>query len=208
MSNKQDRQGARTASDLERKYNFGKSFAELMGIALDARESVDSLASSVGVVDEKVTTLTRDAESIAMTAAAKYADEQGLATTEEVSAALELSADALKLDFVKKEYVEGVEGKVDGVLEDMEKHFEFTENGLIIKAGENDVRLLLDNGIISFYAGNIDEDDPAKNRLGRWDGTNFYTGNIYVDVEERAQFGDFAFVPRSNGSLDFLKVGG
>jgi hypothetical protein len=35
---KQDRQGARTPADLERKYNFGKSFAEAMGIATDARE--------------------------------------------------------------------------------------------------------------------------------------------------------------------------
>lgn len=37
MSLKQDRQGARTAADLERRYNFGKSFAELKGIALDAQ---------------------------------------------------------------------------------------------------------------------------------------------------------------------------
>lgn len=200
MSEKQDRQGARSATDLERKYNFGKTFAELMGIALDARESVDSLASSVGVVDEKVTTLTRDAESIAMTAAAKYADEQGLATAEEVSAALELSAESLTVDFVKKEYVEGVEDKVDGVLEELEKHFEFTENGLTIKAGENSMSLLLDNDVIRFMQGDQE--------FGWWDGVNFHTGNIYIEVNERAQFGGFAFVPRSNGSLDFLKVGG
>jgi hypothetical protein len=37
MSLKQDRQGARTPADLERRYNFGKSFAELRGIATDAR---------------------------------------------------------------------------------------------------------------------------------------------------------------------------
>ena len=35
---KQDRQGARTASDLEYKYQFGKTFAEIMGIANDARD--------------------------------------------------------------------------------------------------------------------------------------------------------------------------
>ena len=34
---KQDRQGARTPADLERKYQFGKSFTEIMGIATDAR---------------------------------------------------------------------------------------------------------------------------------------------------------------------------
>lgn len=35
---KQDRQGVRTAADLERKYRFGKSFAEVLGIAEEARE--------------------------------------------------------------------------------------------------------------------------------------------------------------------------
>jgi hypothetical protein len=37
MSVKQDRTSPRTPADLERRYNFGKSFAELRGIATDAR---------------------------------------------------------------------------------------------------------------------------------------------------------------------------
>lgn len=44
-------------------------------------------------------------------------------------------------------------------------------------------------------------------QFGLWDGENFYTGNIVVRLNERAQFGNFAFVPRSDGSLSFLKVG-
>jgi hypothetical protein len=39
---KQDRHGARTTADLERKYNFGKSFAEVMGLANDARRSAEA----------------------------------------------------------------------------------------------------------------------------------------------------------------------
>ena len=38
---KQDRQGARTVPDLERKYNFGKTFSEVMGVASDARTAAD-----------------------------------------------------------------------------------------------------------------------------------------------------------------------
>ena len=41
MSAKQDRQGARTPADLERRYNFGQSFAEVMGLANDARKSAE-----------------------------------------------------------------------------------------------------------------------------------------------------------------------
>ena len=42
--------------------------------------------------------------------------------------------------------------------------------------------------------------------FGKWDGEYFHTGNIMIETNQRAQFGDFAFVPRSNGSLSFLKV--
>jgi hypothetical protein len=38
---KQDRVYTRTASDLERKYNFGTKFAEILGVATDAQEAAD-----------------------------------------------------------------------------------------------------------------------------------------------------------------------
>jgi hypothetical protein len=41
MSAKQDRQGVRTAADVVARYNFGESFAEVMGIATDARKAAD-----------------------------------------------------------------------------------------------------------------------------------------------------------------------
>lgn len=41
MSAKQDRTPARTAADLERRLNLGKSFGEAMGIATDARAAAD-----------------------------------------------------------------------------------------------------------------------------------------------------------------------
>ncbi len=41
MSDKMDRQGARTAADLEYRYYFGKKFAEVMGVATDARRKAD-----------------------------------------------------------------------------------------------------------------------------------------------------------------------
>ena len=83
---------------------------------------------------------------------------------------------------------------------DLEKHFEFGVDGVTIKAGENSMSLVLDNDIIKF----------VKNgqQFGWWDGVDFHTGNIVVKLNERAQLGNFAFIPRSNGSLDFLKVGG
>ena len=58
--------------------------------------------------------------------------------------------------------------------------------------------LTLDNEAIKFENNGV--------VIGRWDGSNFYTGDIVVELNQRAQFGNFAFVPRSDKSLMFLKV--
>ena len=73
------------------------------------------------------------------------------------------------------------------------------ENG-DIKLGGSDspITLTIEKDLIVFKKNGV--------QFGWWDGVDFHTGNIVVEVNERAQFGDFAFVPRSNGSLSFLKV--
>lgn len=45
---KQDRQGVRTASELEQKHNFGKRFAEIMGVATGAQKNADELEEMLG----------------------------------------------------------------------------------------------------------------------------------------------------------------
>lgn len=59
MSAKQDRAAPRTVSDIERKYNFGKSFAELEGLILDTRDEVDEANSSLTDIKEQTSTLSR-----------------------------------------------------------------------------------------------------------------------------------------------------
>lgn len=98
------------------------------------------------------------------------------------------------------ESIKTVNGDVQRTIETLEKHFDFTTDGLVIKSGPNAMTLTLDNDMIIF----------KKNgqQFGWWDGVDFHTGNIVIEVNERAQFGNFAFVPRSNGSTSWLKVGG
>lgn len=334
VSAKQDRQGVRTASDLEQKYNFDKTFAELMGIATDARNKVDSVESTLrDEIKKQYTSISRDTEKIVMEALEEYVktgdleeykrtvqsqfkvmadsisstissseetikeylDEEiskldqyvktsnaelvvkdneihakaqeneqryielrdnltdqvkeyeefkkettgeltvtnemmhanmkssldhisvvqgnvdvlsdGLAdqadeirkTTEKYESDLELLAEQMNLSFqATTEQFTSIDGEVQSVKEELEKHFEFSTDGLIIKAGENSMELHLDNDLIRFTRNGQE--------FGWWDGVDFYTGNVVVAVSERAQFGNFAFVPRSNGSLDFLKV--
>jgi hypothetical protein len=75
------------------------------------------------------------------------------------------------------------------------------DTAITIGSGNNAITLEVDNekGII-FKKNGV--------QFGLWDGENFYTGNIIIGVNERAQLGNFAFVPRPDGSLSLLKVGG
>jgi uncharacterized protein YoxC len=282
VSEKQDRHGVRTATDLERKYNFGKTFAELIGLITDARESVDAASSTLrGEMEKQATSLRRDSEQIVANALKEYVKETELeevrkyaesefkvtaeqisanlkstteqiqnvsgdvnevreyaeaqfeATAKQISATLEATTEQINevsgdvngvsdavsevRDYAKgefeatarnlsasfestKEMIGDVNGRLQGVVEKLEKHFEFNVDGLTIKAGPGTMSLQLDNDIIRFYKNGQE--------FGWWDGVDFHTGNIYIAAEERAQFGNFAFTPRSNGSMDFGKVGG
>ena len=211
---KQDRQGARTPADLERRYNFGKTFAQVLGVASDARNEVEAIEARLrSAVMDQVTAITRDTEQIVLSALESYAetsDLDELKTT--VSSQLSVMAEKITMSFeTTVTQISEVDGELQTVVEDLQKHFEFTANGLVIKAGDHDMKLLLDNDVISFYRGDIDESDPAVNRRGYWDGESFHIGNIYIDVDEIAQLGNYGFVPYDDGEsdgLDLVRVGG
>lgn len=108
-----------------------------------------------------------------------------------VSTELSVKAGEIDLKF------ESTNDRVEG-LENKSKHFTLTDNGLLISSGENNMSIRIDNDIIVFEKNGV--------QFGWWDGIDFHTGNIQIEVTERAQFGNYAFVPRSDGSLSFLKV--
>lgn len=76
-----------------------------------------------------------------------------------------------------------------------------SDTAMTIGSGDSVITLEIDNekGLV-FKKNGVE--------FGWWDGIDFHTGNIVVEVNERAQFGNFAYIPRSDGSLSFLKVGG
>ncbi len=78
------------------------------------------------------------------------------------------------------------------------KYFNFSGKGLVIGSSDSEVKLVLDNNEIKFVQNNDEK--------STWTPDDFNIGNIKVEVTKRAQFGNFAFVPRSDGSLMFLKV--
>lgn len=105
--------------------------------------------------------------------------------------------------------IEGQKTEYHAFLAKFSKYIRFMEdeNGnpsdtaMTIGSGDSAITLEIDNELGLVFKKN-------GTPFGSWDGVDFHTGNIIVDVHERAQFGNFAFVPRSDGSLSFLKVGG
>jgi hypothetical protein len=90
---------------------------------------------------------------------------------------------------------------------EIRKYISFTKDGIKISSDSTyqpdnpdakHLTLTLDNDAIKFENNGV--------VIGRWDGSNFYTGDMVVELNQRAQFGNFALVPRSDKSLMFLKV--
>lgn len=118
---------------------------------------------------------------------------------ETVTASLELLANQIQIQFeTTAESLNSIDGDMQTRFAELSKYIRFSIDGIEIGGSEDSLKLRLDDDLIRF--------EKNGETLGWWDGIDFHTGNIKIDVTERAQFGNFAFVPRSDGSLMFLKV--
>lgn len=121
--------------------------------------------------------------------------------TEAVSSSLSQFADQFLFEFnTLKMIIDENDADAREKFIEIYKYISFEGGNIKLGAEGSEITLTLQNDKIIF----------AKNgqQVGWWDGVDFHTGNIIIEVNERAQFGNFAFVPRSNGSLSFLKVSG
>lgn len=122
---------------------------------------------------------------------------------ESVKTEMEIMADEISMNFTRsEEHIESVNGEFHSFVTQFSKYIKFTsETAITIGSGDSAITLEIDNetGIV-FKKNGV--------QFGWWDGEDFHTGNIVVEVNERAQLGNYAFVPRSDGSLMLLKVGG
>lgn len=169
---------------------------------LELNKQQEELRELAQTTQSNITTAVQTAQSIILSALESYvqtSDYSEFKTTVESELAILADEIALKFSAVSST-VKDVDGDLQQTKTELDKYFSFTADGLTIKTGDGAAMTLsLDNDMISF----------KKNgqQFGWWDGVDFHTGNIVVEVDERAQLGNFAFVPRSNGSLSFLKVG-
>lgn len=116
---------------------------------------------------------------------------------------LKVLSDQISFNFTSTtNAIDSTNSDLDSRFAELSKYIKFSgETAISIGSGDSAITLEIDNetGIVFKKNGK---------QFGWWDGVDFHTGNIIVDVDERAQFGNFAFVPRSDGSLSFIKIGG
>ena len=166
----------------------------------DVDEELEEIRSSIL---SQQTNIERNEQEISLVASKSYVETSAFDTyKEDVRSEFTQRADQIDMRFISTtEQINNVESDLQTKFEKVSKYISFNENGISIGGGPNAITLTLDNDNGIIFSKN---DVP----FGWWDGTDFHTGNIVVAVNERAQFGDFAFVPRSSGSLSFLKVRG
>lgn len=143
MSEKQDRTYARTAQDIERKYAFGKTFADMLGLINENRDKVDEVESGLrDEIREQSTTLRRDANEIVMQAEDRLnqsISDVGDSVTD-LASKVELKIDASKVGItVEEELANGVERVVT------KSGYEFGPDGLIVSKSGEEMKNKLDN---------------------------------------------------------------
>lgn len=175
-----------------------------------APEDVDAAlerqeASVNQTVSEMSTSLTQTAEELVLNATKSLVTQTEFESyQEEVSSSFTQQADSFELKITTS--VGAVEDKADANAEQLSaitNYIRYDAEGSLIlgSSAENALKLQLRSDRISFLS-------PSGDEIAYWDGDTLHTGNIHIDTTQRAQFGDFAFQPRSGGDLVLLKVGG
>ncbi len=144
MSVKQDRGYARTAQDIERKYSFGKTFADMLGLINENRDKVDSVESSLtDKITQTETSLKRNTEEVVIEAKRElYGSISNIGdSVDELSSKVEmkLNADEVSIE-VEKIMASGV---IDEVI--TKTGYSFGSDGLKISKSGDEMENLLDN---------------------------------------------------------------
>ena len=167
----------------------------------DVDDKIDSTADDLELsIASQSASITNDVHGIVLNALEDYVEKDEYNTYKSsTKSQLEVLSNQIEMNFTStNSSIETVDGKVDTKFEELTKYIRFSTDGIEIGKDENSLKLKLDNDMIQFTKNGTP--------IGWWDGNDFHTGNIVVEVNERAQFGNFAFTPRSDGSLMLLKV--
>lgn len=157
-----------------------------------------NIANAVAEAERLLTSLIQQtSESLKLEVSETYTTNDKL--TEAISTSMTQLSDSFTFAFDSlKVTVDETEAYAREQITEIYKYIRFIDGDIVLGASDSGITLTLENDLIVFKKNGV--------QFGWWDGTNFHTGNIVVEVEERAQFGNFAAIPRRKGNLSWLKV--
>ena len=132
---KQDRQGVRTASELERRWKFGKTFAEVMGMADDAQRAAEEAERAAEEASKELDALDQDAIFNLLT---KGGELKGLFMKD---GKLYVNASYLATGVIKSENGKLVIDLSGGTMPTFNTGI--STNGLVVRADEADAQKLI-----------------------------------------------------------------
>lgn len=207
---KQDRQGARTPADLERRYDFRKSFSEVMGVARAAEGQAIKAQDEVKIVQGQMTEIQSDLDGVTLRVSATETVTGDLhETTEQLKEDMQTKATVQQLTEVKtaadglrvtvSEVQTVLDGKADQVeVTEITEHFIFGAEGLIITNSGTGMGINVSEKKVEFTGGGDPTTVITPNEM---ETTNLRVG-------EQLDLGKFSFIPRTNGNLSFRYTGG
>ena len=168
----------------------------------DVDEAITEVRSDLQTeLNEQSAEIIQTSEGIFMSALERYVKTDEFAT---YKTDMDIRADAIEMEFTEQitktnDNVSDLNDEVNSEFEERKQFITYSVGGITLHSGDNTKTLQLNNKDGILFQKNGED-------IGNWDGENFYTGNIVIRTTERAQFGDFGFIPRSDGSLSFLKI--
>lgn len=181
---------------------FGNKPSDWSPAPEDTNDAIGDLGEDIREeMSDQRTEILQTSKGVFMSALEDYVLTSEYDTFKQTSEArMDVMSDEISMNFeTTSSQITEVDGEMQSKFAEIGKHITFSTSGITISSGENDISLELDNN-----AGIVFRKNGVA--FGMWNGVDFYTGNIVVEVNERAQFGNFGFVPRSDGSLSFLKL--
>ncbi len=157
------------------------------------------------VVEERDTETVSTCNEIILSALRSYVETSNFEQFQEtISAQLQVMADEILMKFnTATNQISNVNGDLQTKFEEVYKYISFAGGNITLGNNESAITLVIENDLIAFKRNG--------ETFGTWDGDNFRVGNIYVGLDEMAQFGNHGWVPFEEGDidgLDLIRVGG
>lgn len=166
-----------------------------------ALQSINRLNTMEPLVESHSAQLNVMQDSIMSNVEANYtrADEFNTYVNSQQSSLEQLSNSITAQFSESRELISSVNGALETYKDDISKYIRFSAEGIEIGEEGNALTLKIDNDEIGFY--------KEGNQIAYWDGSTLYTGNAWITLERQFRIGNFAAIPRSDGSVSWLKVG-